>query len=91
MKNNATEEFIRVLLENISNLILMPQFVSNKDYKTATQLFNAMNPIVFQRPTEKELQTYIKLVETLKPLSKDDKKAIQIAKEDLYYILKLKG
>ena len=53
MRYDYTEEFLKVLLENISNLIMLPQYCSNTDYKTATQLFNAMNPLSFQMPTEK--------------------------------------
>lgn len=91
MRYNYTEEFFKVLLENISNLIMLPQYRSNADYKTATQLFNLMNPLSFQMPTEKELLGYIKMIDTLKPITENEKKAIHVAREDLYYLLRLKG
>ena len=91
MKYDYTEEFMKVLLENISNLIMLPQYRSNADYKTATQLFNFMNPLNFQKPTEQELYGYIKLIDTLKPLEANDKKAVHTAREDLYYLIRLKG
>lgn len=91
MRQKDSDEFVELLLKNIGNLLLMAQYRRSTDYKTATQLINAMNPIVFQRPSETELQNYVKQVETLKPLSEDDIKAVQIAKEDLYYLLRMKG
>jgi len=91
VKQQASDEFVELLLKNIGKLILMAQYRRSQDYKTATQLINVMNPIVFQRPSETELQNYVKQVETLKPLSEDDIKAVQIAKEDLYYLLRMKG
>lgn len=91
MRQKDSDEFVELLLKNIGNLILMAQYRHSTDYKTATQLINAMNPIVFQRPSETELQNYVKQVETLRPLSEDDKKAVQIAKEDLHYLLHMKG
>lgn len=72
MKQQAPDEFVELLLKNIGNLILMAQYRRSKDYTTATKLVNAMNPIVFQRPSETELQNYVKQVETLRPLSEDD-------------------
>lgn len=91
MKYNYAEEYVKLLLENVGNLILLPQYMTNADYKTSTQLFNLMNPLSFQMPTEKELLRYIKMVDTLKPLTENDKKAIHVAREDLYYLLRLKG
>ena len=91
MKYDYTEEYMKLLLANISQLLVLPQYRTDKDFKIVTQLFNAMNPINFQKPTEMELWQYIKLVETLKPVSADDKKAVRIACEDLYYLLNLKG
>lgn len=82
---------MKVLLENVSHLLMLPQYRTDKEFKTVTQLFNAMNPINFQKPTEMELWNYIKLVETLKPVSADDKKAVRTAREDLHYLLNLKG
>ena len=91
MRYNYAEEYVKLLLENVGNLILLPQYMTNADYKTSTQLFNAMNPLPFQMPTEKELLRYIKMVDKLKPLTENDKKAIHVAREDLYYLLRLKG
>ena len=91
MKYDYTEEFMKVLLENVSHLLMLPHYRTDKEFKVVTQLFNAMNPINFQKPTEMELWQYIKLVETLKPVSADDKKAVRTAREDLYYLLNLKG
>ena len=91
MKYNYAEEYVKLLLENVGNLILLPQYMTNADYKTSTQLFNAMNSLSFQMPTEKELLGYIKMVDKLKPLTENDKKAIHVAREDLYYLLRLKG
>ena len=91
MKYDYTEEFMKVLLENVSHLLMLPHYRTDKEFKAVTQLFNAMNPINFQKPTEMELWQYIKLVETLKPVSADDKKAVRTARDDLYYLLNLKG
>ena len=91
MKYNYAEEYVKLLLENVGNLILLPQYMTNADYKTSTQLFNAMNSLSFQMQTEKELLGYIKMVDKLKPLTENDKKAIHVAREDLYYLLRLKG
>ena len=65
MKYNYAEEYVKLLLENVGNLILLPQYMTNADYKTSTQLFNAMNSLSFQMPTEKELLGYIKMVDKL--------------------------
>lgn len=91
MKYDYTEEYMKLLLANISQLLMLPQYRTDKDFKIVTQLFNAMNPINFQKPTEQELWSYIKQVDTLKPMSADDKKAVHTAREDLYYLLNLKG
>lgn len=91
MRQKDSDEFVELLLKNIGNLILMAQYRRSQDYKTVTQLTAAMKPIVFQRPSETELQNYVDKIETLKPLSEDDIKAVQTAKEDLYYLLRMKG
>lgn len=91
MKYNYAEEYVKLLLENVGNLILLPQYMTIMDHKTSIRLFNAMNPLSFQMPTEKELLGYIKMIDTLKPLTENEKKAIHVAREDLYYLLRLKG
>ena len=91
MRYNYAEEYVKLLLENVGNLILLPQYMTIADHKTSTQLFNAMNPLSFQMPTEKELLGYIKMIDKLKPLTENEKKAIHVAREDLYYLLRLKG
>ena len=91
MRQKDSDEFVELLLKNIGNLLLMAQCRRSQDYKTVTQLITAMNPIVFQRPSETELQNYVDKIDTLKPLSEDDIKAVQTAKEDLYYLLRMKG
>lgn len=91
VRQKDSDEFVELLLKNIGKLILMAQYRRSQDYKTVTQLTATMTPIVFQRPSETELQNYINKVETLRPLSEDDIEAVQTAKEDLYYLLRMKG
>lgn len=91
MKYDANEEYIKVLMENIGNLLLLPQYLANTDYRTATKLFNAMNPLCFQKPTEKELKSYIAHAEQLKPNDPIGIQAVNTAIQDLLYLLRLKG
>lgn len=91
MKYDYTEDFMKALLQNISRLLLLPQYRFDADYQTAKLLYKTMNPKSFQKPTTAELQGYLKLIDTLRPVSAEGKKAVRYAQDDLYYLTQLKG
>ena len=91
MKYDYSEEFMRVMLKNISRLLQLPNYRTVDDTKLCVTLVKAMNPVCFIKPTESELIEYIAKVKRLQPTTPDGKKAVRMAEDDLYYLLRLRG
>lgn len=91
MKYDYTAEFMQVILRNIGNLLLLPDYRSGDDYNTVAYLYKKLRPTAFEKPSEPELWSYLKLVETLRPIAPGGKQAVQTAREDLNYLINLRG
>ena len=91
MKYDYTAEFMQAMLRNIGNLLLLPQYRTRDENETVAYLYKKLKPVTFEKPSEPELWSYIQLVETLKPTSVEGKQAVKMAREDLYYLLYMRG
>ena len=91
MKYDYTEEFMQVMFKNISRLLQLPNYRTAEDTKRCIALVKAMNPVCFIKPTESEIIEYIAKVKMLQPTTPDGRKAVKMAEEDLYYLLRLRG
>lgn len=91
MKYDYTEDIMKALLENISNLLILPQYRTRDENEAVAYLYKKLRSTTFEKPSESELWNYIKLVETLKPKDAEGKQAVKMAREDLYYLLYMRG
>ena len=91
MKYDYTAEFMQAMLRNIGNLLLLSEYRTHDNHNTVAYLYKKLRPVNFQKPTAPELWSYLKLIDTLKPVSVEGKRAVTIARDDLQYLLMLKG
>ena len=91
MKYDYTAEFMQAILRNIGNLLLLPEYRTNEDHNTVAYLYKKLKALNFEKPTETELWSYLKLVETLHPVAPEGRQAVQTAHDDLHYLIFLRG
>lgn len=90
MKYDYTEDFIKALLKNIGNLLQLATYKTAEDYRLCVAIVKSLNPICFRKPTESELVELIAKVKKLQPTTATSRRAVNMAENDLYYIMRLK-
>lgn len=82
-------EFVRLLARNTAILLLLPNYTKEKHYYTA----NNMVTVLLEAPelTTEILKVLYKNALKLEGRTTDDKRTIRIIREDLRYLLRMKG
>lgn len=90
MRYDYTEEFVKVLLKNVGNLLQLATYKTAEDCQLCIAIVKSLNPICFRKPTESELIELLAKVKKLQPTTTTSRRAVAMAEDDLYYILRLK-
>ena len=90
MKYDNSEEFFKLILHNISQLLLLPIYRTPDQYKRSVQLYNKMNPLCFIKPNKQELNNYLDEVYKLDATTHEGQRALYTAIGDLQYLIDLR-
>lgn len=90
MKYDNSEEFYKLILHNIGQLLLLPIYCTPDQYKRSVQLYNKMNPLCFIKPTKQELINYLDEVYRLDATTHEGQRALYTAIGDLQYLIDLR-
>lgn len=83
MKYDNSEEFVKLILHNIGQLLLLPIYRTPEQYKTSVALYNKLNPFCFIKPNKNELMEYLNIVRKLEATTYDGQRALYTIMTDL--------